>query len=63
VTTLGAGPRGSDHPSASLGAVGQEPNAKFRAAQAKAKLEGVDALTREDIEDLSREQLKKLRGY
>jgi hypothetical protein len=56
-------PSGSDHPSASLGAVGQEPDAKFKAAQAKAKLEGVDALTREDIEGLSREQLKKLGGY
>jgi hypothetical protein len=63
VTPPSANPKGSDHPSASLGALGQEPDAKFKAAQAKAKLEGVDALTREDIEGLSREQLKELRGY
>jgi hypothetical protein len=62
-TPPSANPKGSDHPSASLGALGQEPDAKFKAAQAKAKLEGVDALTREDIEGLSREQLKELRGY
>ena len=38
--------------------------AKFKAAQAKAeKLGGVDKLTSEDIEGLSGEQLKQLRGY
>ena len=38
--------------------------AKFKAAQAKAeKLGGVDKLTSEDIEGLSPEQLKRLRGY
>jgi hypothetical protein len=38
--------------------------AKFKAAQAKAeKLGGVDKLTSEDIEGLSQEQLKRLRGY
>ena len=43
--------------------VKQEAEAKFKAAEAKAKREGVDALTREDIEGLSPEQLKQLRGY
>jgi hypothetical protein len=38
--------------------------AKFKAAQAKAeKLGGVHMLTREDIDGLSYEQLKQLRGY
>jgi hypothetical protein len=42
----------------------QERNeAKFKAAQAKAAHEGVDSLTREDIEGLTPEQLKELRGY
>ena len=36
---------------------------KFKAAQAKAKLSGVGALTQKDIEGLSREQIKQLRGY
>jgi hypothetical protein len=44
-------------------AVGQMADAKFKAAQAKAKLEGVHTLTREDIEGLSLEQIKQLRGY
>ena len=43
--------------------VEQETEAKFKAAQAKAKREGVDSLTRGDIEGLSLEQLKELRGY
>ena len=36
---------------------------KFEAAQAKAKRDGVDTLTKEDIEGLSSEQIKQLRGY
>jgi hypothetical protein len=36
---------------------------RFRAAQAKAKREGVDALTKQDIEGLNSAQLKQLRGY
>ena len=44
-------------------AVEQEREAKFKAAEAKAKREGVDSLTSEDIEGLSPEQLKELRGY
>ena len=43
--------------------VEQEREAKFKAAEAKAKREGVDSLTREDIDGLTPEQLKELRGY
>src|SRR5262245_29370454 len=39
-----------------------EQEAKFKAAQAKAKREGVDSLTREDIEGLTPDQLKEIRG-
>jgi len=42
----------------------QGAEAKFKAAQAKAeKLGGAHKLTPEDIEGLSAEQLKQLRGY
>ena len=45
-------------------AVEQEAEVKFKAAQAKAKqLGGVHKLTRKDIEGLSDDQVKKLRGY
>jgi hypothetical protein len=40
-----------------------ETEAKFKAAEAKAKREGVHSLTSEDIEGLSDEQIKHLRGY
>ena len=40
-----------------------EPEGKFMAAQEKAKREGVHSLTSEDIEGLSDEQIKQLRGY
>ena len=44
--------------------VGTGADAKFKAAKAKAeKLGGVHKLTSEDIEGLSPEQLKQLRGY
>jgi hypothetical protein len=43
--------------------VEQKSEAKFKAAQAKAKLGGVDTLTQKDIDGLSREQIKQLRGY
>jgi hypothetical protein len=44
--------------------VRREADAKFKAAKAKAeRLGGVHKLTREDIEGLSQEQLKQLRGY
>jgi hypothetical protein len=39
------------------------PEAKLRAAQEKAKISGVHTLTREDIDGLSYEQIKQLRGY
>jgi hypothetical protein len=44
-------------------AVESKSEAKFKAAQAKAKLGGVDTLTQKDIDGLSREQMKQLRGY
>ena len=40
-----------------------EADSKFKAAQAKAEKVGIDKLTREDIEGLSDEQIKQLRGY
>ena len=43
--------------------VEQTSEAKFKAAEAKAKREGVHPLTREDIDGLTPEQLKELRGY
>ena len=45
------------------GVVGQEAEVKFKAAQAKAKLGGVQTLTQKDIDGLSLEQIKQLRGY
>ncbi len=41
----------------------QNGEAKFKAAQAKARRAGVENLTQEDIEGLSVAQLKQLRGY
>jgi hypothetical protein len=41
----------------------QEVEARFKTAQAKAKLSGVHTLTQEDIKGLSPEQIKELRGY
>ena len=38
-------------------------DSKFKAAQAKAAKVGVQKLTQEDIEGLSNEQIKQLRGY
>jgi hypothetical protein len=46
------------------GAVDQDAAGKYKAAEAKAKkLGGVHKLTQEDIEGLSAEQIKLLRGY
>jgi hypothetical protein len=46
------------------GAVDQDAEVKFKAAEAKAKkLGGVHKLTQEDIDGLSSEQIKQLRGY
>ena len=41
----------------------RKSRAKFKAAEAKAKRDGVETLTRKDIEGLSLEQIKQLRGY
>ena len=43
--------------------VGVGAESKFKAAQAKAKKLGLHELTREDIDGLSSEQIKQLRGY
>jgi hypothetical protein len=48
---------------AATSAVEQDSNVKFKAAQAKAKRDGVQTLTQKDIEGLSYEQIKQLRGY
>ena len=48
---------------AATSTVEQKSDARFKAAQAKAKLGGVDTLTQKDIEGLSLEQIKQLRGY
>ena len=53
----------SPSPPRGAGAVGQEAEVKFKAAQAKAKLGGVHTLTQKDIDGLSLEQIKELRGY
>lgn len=37
--------------------------ARFKAAQEKANRDGVQTLTREDIEGLNYDQIKELRGY
>ena len=44
-------------------AVGQDSQAKFKAAQAKAAKVGVENLTKDDIDGLNVAQLKELRGY
>jgi hypothetical protein len=41
----------------------QKAETKFKAVQAKAKREGVENLTQQDIQGLSSAQLKQLRGY
>jgi hypothetical protein len=43
--------------------VKQEADARFKAVQAKAKRVGVQMLNQKDIEGLSPEQIKQLRGY
>ena len=40
-----------------------ESESKFKAAQTKAEKVGIHKLTQEDIEGLSYEQIKQLRGY
>jgi hypothetical protein len=41
----------------------QDPEAKFKAAQAKAAKVGVENLKKEDIEGLTSAQITELRGY
>jgi hypothetical protein len=43
--------------------VGAGSETKFKAAQGKAQRDGVETLTQKDIEGLSLEQIKQLRGY
>jgi hypothetical protein len=50
-------------PQKALDVVGQGAEAKFKAAQAKAAKVGVENLTEGDIDGLSFEQIKQLRGY
>jgi hypothetical protein len=52
-------------PAKSSGPTGsqQKVELKFKAAQDKAKRDGVYALTKQDIEGLSPEQIRQLRGY
>ena len=49
-------------PQKALDVVGREAEAKFKAAQAKAAKVGVENLTEKDIDGLSFEQIKLLRG-
>jgi hypothetical protein len=48
---------------ASSHAVNPELEAKFEAAKEKTRREGVESLTSDDIDGLSMEQIKELRGY
>jgi hypothetical protein len=48
---------------AQTGEVGQNEAVRFKAAEAKAKKVGVHNLTQEDIDGLTYEQIKELRGY
>jgi hypothetical protein len=43
--------------------IAQDPQAKFKAAQAKAAKVGVENLSEEDVDGLNPIQLKELRGY
>jgi hypothetical protein len=45
------------------GADCNDPQAKFKAAKAKAKKVGVKNLSQDDVEGLSPAQLRELRGY
>ena len=47
----------------STGAVKKDPQAKFKAAQAKAEKLGVHTLTEQDIAGLSPAQITQIRGY
>jgi hypothetical protein len=40
-----------------------DAGAKFKAAKEKARVKGVETLNQKDIEGLSLEQIRQLRGY
>ena len=62
--TLRTEPQWPDFVKMLTSAAEQEAEVKFKAAQAKAKiLGGPQKLTREDIDGLTNEQIKQLRGY
>jgi hypothetical protein len=62
--TLHTEPRWPDFAKQLTDAVDEEAKLKFEAVHARAmELGGVQALTREDIEGLSYEQIRRLRGY
>ena len=50
-------------PKAKTSVVKRDPQAKFKAAQAKAAEVGVENLTKEDIDGLNLAEIKQLRGY
>ena len=56
-------PNASVSPHGTADEVRHDAEASFKAAQAKAKLSGVHTLTQKDIDGLSLEQIKQLRGY
>jgi hypothetical protein len=53
----------SNAKSEGTGVAKRKPPDKFKLAQAKAAEVGVENLTAEDIEGLTSEQIKELRGY
>jgi hypothetical protein len=50
--------KGKDRPVAK-----PDPQAKFKAAKAKAEKVGVENLSKEDVDGLTLAQIKELRGY
>ena len=56
-------PNASVPPHGTADEVRHDADDRFKAAQAKAKLSGVHTLTQKDIDGLSLEQIKQLRGY
>jgi hypothetical protein len=60
---LRPGPTPSKSVDKEVQSVEQKSEAKLKTAQAKAEKLGVHNLTGQDIEGLSREQLRQLRGY
>jgi hypothetical protein len=50
--------KGKDRPASK-----PDPQAKFKAAKAKAEKVGVENLSKEDVDGLTLAQIKELRGY